>query len=159
MESYDMGLGLQGITGPFIGASECYIASVEQRFGFILPPQYREFLRKIGASVFSEDVGFRPIEPSPWAVNGIESFDGFYGMSELVHTDLLRINDELRSILPIAAIAIGNDPGANLILLNPGGEVYFYDRETGRQYLSARDFGRFLHSFEKRSMPFRPSQL
>ena len=152
MELINVKFGLQGITGKFVGASDSYIVELEQQFGFTLPRSYREFLQKFGASLFTEDVGFRPIEPSPWAVNGMESFDGFYGMSHDPRFDLQRVNTRLRGVVAEMMTVIGHDPGSNLLLLSASGEVYFYDRETGKQYLCARDFGSFLSSFEKRSM-------
>lgn len=139
--------GLQGITGKFIGASEAYIAELEQQSGFTLPLQYKDFLRNYGASIFMDAVEFQPLIPSPWAVNGAESFDGFYGMSERTNCDVLGVNRRLRNDLPADTIAIGNDPGANLILLSKSGEVLFFDRDSAKCFLCAKDFAGFLDSF------------
>ncbi len=143
-------LGLRGITSRFVGASDEYIAGLEGQAGFRLPDCYKGFIRDVGASLFSEDSGFRPLVPSPWAVNGVESFDVFYGMSEKLAVDLRRVNSRLQGVIGTGRIAIGHDPGSNLILLDASGAVYFFDRETGQEFLCAKDFASFLASFEPR---------
>ena len=67
-------LGLQGLTGHFLGATDDEITEFESQIGFTLPKGYRSFLKRFGASLFTENVGFKALEPSPWAVDGIESF-------------------------------------------------------------------------------------
>jgi hypothetical protein len=143
-------LGLQGITGRFIGADKAYVIKLEEQAGFRLPDSYSEFITKYGASLFADVVGFRSEAPSPWAVDGVEAFDVFYGMSERPHLDILRVNIRLHDVIPHGLIAIAHDPGSNLILLDDSGEIYFVDRETGERFLCARDFGSFLNSFEAR---------
>jgi hypothetical protein len=142
-------LGLQGKFGDFVPAVDEDIAAVEEGLRVKLPDEYKVFLKRYGASLFGADVGFRSNEPSPWAVNGVESFDLFYGVSDDPGFDLRQINERLRGDIPVGAIAIGHDPGSNLILLSDG-EVLFFDKETGSTYRIAQSFGKFLSSFELR---------
>jgi hypothetical protein len=141
-------LGLQGLTGRFVGAGEKYLVELERECSFSLPTDYKDFLKRYGASLFVQEVGFRPLVASPWAVDEVESFDVFYGVSDKPEFDLLRSNIRLRNVIPGRAIAIGYDPGSNLILLNADGTVCFFDRETGRLSLCATDFRSFLDSFQ-----------
>ena|SRR5690348_3534175 len=141
-------LGLEGLTGTFIGATDEYIANTERQISFRLPDDYRDFLKRYGASLFNEDFGFRPKEPSPWASGGIETIDIFYGMSARSASDLLQVNVRLRNVIGDRSIAIGHDPGSNLVLLDDSGAVFFFDRETGRRFLAAPNFQEFLDSFE-----------
>ncbi len=143
-------LGLQGITGGFVGADDEYIVTLESLAGFRLPDGYREFLKKRGASLFSEDMAFRPLVPSPWAVNGMESFDLFYGMSEDPGFDVSRVNIRLQGAIPERTIAIGHDPGSNHVVLDASGAIYFFDRDSARVFLCAKSFEEFLASFGPR---------
>ena len=142
-------LGLQRVFGEFAPASDGDIAATEADLQVKLPYDYRIFLKHYGASLFGADVGFRSREASPWAVNGVESFDLFYGVADDSDFDLRQINERLRGDIPAGTIAIGHDPGANLILLS-GSDVLFFDRETGKTYEIAESFGAFLRSFELR---------
>ena len=143
-------LGLQGVTGQFIGADDRYLVELETVAGFGLPDRYKEFLARYGASLFHEDVVFLPIVLSPWAVDGMESLDVFYGASETPQFDVRRVNTRLRGVLPPGTIAIAHDSGSNLVVLDSHGEIHFMDRDTGRLSLCARDFDSFLASFRVR---------
>lgn len=142
-------LSLQGVSGPFVGATAEYIADLERLCGFHLPDDYKEFIQRYGASLFAEQCTFRSLTPSPWSVDGMEAFDVFYGMAEQPHADLIRSYIRLRNTIPPKTIAIGHDPGSNLILLDADGAVQFFDRESGQRYLCAKDFGEFLNAFER----------
>jgi len=141
--------GLQGVGGKFLGASDDYIAELENQFGFRLPDDYKLFIQTYGAAQFGEYCGYRPLQPSPWAANGVQTVDIFYGMSQNAGFDLRRVNMRLADLIVGNRIAIGHDAGSNLLLLDKDGEVYFFDHETGTTYLCARDFDHFLDSFEK----------
>src|ERR1700683_2635640 len=106
MKQHLEALGLQGVTGQFLGASSEYVLQLEKQAGFRLPDDYRDFIELYGASLFTADVGFRALVASPWAVNGIESFDVFYGMSDNVRFDLQRINIRLGEIIAVRSIAL-----------------------------------------------------
>jgi hypothetical protein len=142
-------LSLQGLSGQFVKATGEYIADLERLCGFHLSSVYKEFIQRYGASLFGEQCGFRSLTPSPWSVGGMESFDVFYGMAEKPQFDLVRNNTRLRNTIPPKTIAIGHDPGSNLILLDADGAVQFFDRESGQQYLCSKDFGAFLNAFER----------
>jgi len=141
--------GLQGVTGKFEGASDAYIAEIEAQCGFALPNDYKMFAQSYGASLFGEYCGYRPLEPSPWAANALQTVDVFYGMSENAGFDLRKVNARLANLIVGSRIVVGQDAGANLLLLDRDGGVYFYDHETGRTYLCAIDFDHFIDSFEK----------
>ena len=144
-------LGLQGATSESQGVSEKQILDSEKNLKIRFPDGYKKFLRECGASFFTEDVVFTPIEPSPWAVDGNECFDGFYGISTDPGFDLCRINARLKNTIPNGTIAIGHDSGSNLILLSSdSGQVLFLDKDTGRTYLVAGNFENFLESFHRR---------
>lgn len=143
--------GLQGVKGGFEGASEAQINETEKSIKSSLPEEYRKFLREFGASLFTDDVVFTPIEPSPWAVGGDECFDAFYGISADPGFDLCRVNARLKGNLPNETIAIGHDSGSNLILLSLAThQILFLDKETGKTYVIAADFENFLKSFHHR---------
>jgi hypothetical protein len=144
-------LGLEAADGITHGVSEQEIAHVEQLLQMRLPNEYREFLRKFGASRFTEDVVFSPMEPSSWAVDGDECFDLFYGITKNPHANIVNINQRLKKKLSVGSIAIGHDSGLNLILLRPEtNEVRFLERDTGRTYLIANSFNEFLRRFHVR---------
>jgi hypothetical protein len=143
-------LGLEGLTGRFVGATAEYIADLERQCGFQVPHEYREFLQKYGCSLFVEDCVYRPASATPWSVNGVQSIDLFYGMAEKPEFDLLRSNVRLLGDIPATTIVIGYDSGSSHILLDSCGAVYFLDGETGKMYLCAKEFGEFLNSFEIR---------
>lgn len=144
-------LGLQGVNGEFQGANEARLNEAEQQLGVHFPKDYRDFLRQHGVSLFAQDVVFTPIEPSPWAMEGDECFDIFYGVSDDAGFDLAHINIRLRGDIPQNAIAIGHDSGSNLILLDlETDQIRFFDKDTGKTYLIASNFGAFLKSFHVR---------
>jgi SMI1-KNR4 cell-wall len=144
-------LGLQGVTGECVMASLDDIAGIERELNVQLSADYKDFLLTCGASLFTKDVAFLPIQPSPWAVDGVECFDVFYGVSQDAGLDLRRINIRLKNQLPKETVAIGHDSGSNLILLAwKTNEILFLDKETGKTYLVARSFYRFLESFRLR---------
>jgi len=94
---------------------------------------------------------FSSIEPSPWSVDQNECFDLFYGCSPDPGFDLCRINTRLKGDIPEGTIAIGHDPGSNLILLAWNtNQVLFFDKETGKTFLIAANFDNFLNSFHRR---------
>lgn len=107
------------------------------------------FVKSYGAALFGEYCGYRPLIPSPWAANGVQTLDVFYGMSENAGFDLRRVNARLADLIVGNRIVIGQDAGANLFLLDQDGGVFFYDNETAQTYLCAADFDHFLDSFEK----------
>jgi hypothetical protein len=144
-------LGLQGVKGDFQGASIADMAEAERSLNLRLPDDYRNFLQEFGASLFTEDVVFTPLEPSPWSVGRNECFDVFYGISADSGFDLCRVNSRLKGNIPVGTIAIGHDSGSNLILLSLGAnEIRFFDKETGATFLIAVGFTDFLNSFHLR---------
>lgn len=144
-------LGLQGIKGNFERAGEAQILETEMKLKLRLPEEYKKFLREFGASLFTQDVIFTPKEPSPWAVDGNERFDIFYGVSTDPGFDLCRVNTRLKGDIPAQTIAIGHDPGSNLILLSlDTNQVRFFDKESGMTFLIAANFQDFLKSFHRR---------
>jgi hypothetical protein len=148
-------LGLQGLSGQFASATGSEVAELEAQIGFKLPESYKEFLKEFGASLFTESVGFRSVEPSPWAVDGVESFDVFYGMSKIPSSDVRSVNRRLLNGIPSRTIAIGHDAGSNLILLSATGDICFFDRDSGRTFRSAKDFDAFINSFMARQPTMR----
>lgn len=144
-------LGLQGVAGELNGASESQIIKSEAKLKIRLPDDYKEFLRKFGPSLFTEEVVFTPIEPSPWAIDGDECFDVFYGISTDSGFDVAQINNRLKGEIPDGTIAIGHDSGSNKILLFlDTNQVRFLDKETGVTFLIAHNFGDFLKTFHRR---------
>jgi SMI1-KNR4 cell-wall len=144
-------LGLQGVKGPFQGASMADIVEAEKKLNLRLPDDYRRFLQEFGASLFTEDVVFTPIEPSPWTVDGNECFDVFYGISVDPGFDLCRANNRLKGDIPVGTIAVGYDSGSNQVLLSVDtNQIRFFDKETGRTFLIAASFTDFLKSFHRR---------
>lgn len=141
-------LGLTGITGRFVGASDDYISRLETAIGFSLPTNYVHFLRRYGASFFEKNVCFSSLDPSPWAEAGKEGFDAFYGASEQPQFDLIEVRGELIGEISFGALAIGYDAFANQIVLKKDGSVWFFDRERGKEHLCSKDFQSFLDSFE-----------
>jgi len=99
-------LGLQGVKGDFEPASDAQIIETETNLKLRLPGEYKKFLREFGASLFTEDVVFTPKEPSPWAVDGNECFDVFYGVSADPGFDLCLVNTRLKGDIPTQTIAI-----------------------------------------------------
>ena len=75
--------------------------------------------------------------------------DVFYGMSENTGLNLRRVNARLADLIVGNRIVIGHEAGANLLLLDRDGGVFFYDHETGRTYLCATEFDHFIDSFDK----------
>jgi hypothetical protein len=141
-------LGLEGFTGEFARADDNYIADVETLACFHLPKDYKEFLRNYGASFFAQEyVAFCPLELSPWAVNGLEIIVGFYGKCEDDEKDIKQVYISLRDDIPNGTIAIGDDAGRKLFLLNDRGEIYCFDQDTAKIYLCARDFASFVATF------------
>jgi hypothetical protein len=151
MNSHLENLGLQGASGQFVRATDGQIGELEKQIGFTLSESYKTFLKHFGASLFAENAGFRALENSPWAVNGVESFDVFYGISEIPAFDVLSVNRRLRNSIPGQTIAIGHDPGSNLVLLSATGEVLFFDRDSGRTFRTATNFDSFVESFVARN--------
>ena len=144
-------LGLQGVTGEFDGATATQIAESEVILNSKFPDDYKSFLREFGASLFTEDVVFEPIEPSPWAVDGNECFDVFYGITKDSGFDICQINSRLKGEIPNGTIAIGHDSGSNkIILCLVTNRVLFFDKDTGATFLVANSFGDFLEAFRRR---------
>jgi hypothetical protein len=143
-------LGLRGVNGEFKGASLSQIAETEKNLNLALPDDYRRFLQEFGVALFAEEVAIKPIEPSPWSVDGKECFDIFYGVSADPAFDLCRINTRLKGDIPIGTIAIGHDSGSNLVLLSlVDNQIRFFDKETGKTFLIATSFTDFLNSFQR----------
>lgn len=149
MEDKLINFGLQGVTGNFVGASDAYIAEFETQCGFSLPHDYKAFAKSYGAALFGEYCGYRPLQPSPWAANGFQTVDVFYGKSDNAGFDLQRVNTRLADLIVGNRIVIGHDGGSNLLLLDRDGGVVFYDKNTGQTYLCATSFNNFIDSFEK----------
>jgi hypothetical protein len=144
-------LGLQGVTGEFEKASESDIAKLESQIGATLPREYREFLGLCGPCLFENDVVFDSVQHSPWTSDGAEMLDVLYGVSSDPGFDVGSVNTRLKNDLPKQVIAVGHDPGSNLILMSiENGDVQFLDKDTGKTYLIAQNFGAFLQSFRLR---------
>lgn len=112
----------------------------------MFPPAHRDFLLNPGASCFYDTVVFQPEEPSPWADQGCQSFDWFYGPSDGAAHDLVAANRRLTDVIPLGAFAIGHDPGGNQVVLDSIGGVRFLDVESG-PIVWPRSFEEFLQSF------------
>ena len=82
-------LGLQSITETTQRPGKDEIQKIESEFGAKLPRDYVEFLSTEGASLFTEDVVYKPLAPSPWAEDGFQQFDLFYGVSDDPGFDVL----------------------------------------------------------------------
>jgi hypothetical protein len=156
MNSHLEHLGLQGMSGHFVTATDAQVAELEKQTGFTLSESYKTFLKRFGASVFTENAGFRALETSPWAVDGVESFEVFYGISETPASDVRSVNRWLRNSIPSQTIAIGHDPGSSLILLSDTGEVLFFERDSGRTFRIAANFDGFVDSFIARHPTYGP---
>jgi cell wall assembly regulator SMI1 len=148
-------LGLRRLSGALETDSEM-VADFERSFGKRLPDDYVAFLCKIGASTFHEEVGYVPIEKSPWAQrDDLQVIDGFYGFSQKAGHDLRKQNAHRDEAIPGGWIVIGHDPGANSILLSTDdesfGQVAFFDRDSAKTFLIARSFTDFLNSFRKKA--------
>jgi hypothetical protein len=143
-------LGLTRISESPLPAEE-RVRAVETSLGFPFSGEYKHFLRSYGASLFTEDVGFEPVQASPWTSEGLNTLDVLYGISTDIGFDISHVNERLKGDIPADSIAVGHDPGSNLLLLNRQGEVLFFDKETGQVYLCAHSFSAFLESFRLRS--------
>jgi len=149
-------LGLRGIGGSFVGATDQDFGKLEQYCRYQLPEDYKAFLKSYGASLFTKDVVFKLIEPSPWANDGVQSLAVLYGISSKPGFDLINQDVQLDADLPEGMIAIGHDEGGSHILMRlADGHIFFCDKETRKTYLIAETFTAFLDSFYKLEQDFR----
>ena len=118
--------------------SEERLKELERRIDLQIPDSYKEFLRIYGASVFEEEVVFPCSEPSIWYRNGKGSFTLLYGFLDDDAYDVLLVLVESKRDLPdfpSNMLPIGEDPAQNLLLLLlPKGQIYFYERESGKTH-------------------------
>lgn len=144
-------LGLQTIRGQQPGADSSYIAQLEEIRGRALPEGYIQLLKAFGPSLFRENVGVRALQPSPWAVEGIEVIEAFEGQSSEFGFDVLRQSERLFQSdddFPDETLVIGTDACGNRFLLAADDAVWFFDHDTGRRYLCAEDFDSFLAALQ-----------
>ena len=143
--------GLRGVYHPMGADDPARLEEFEKTLGRPLPEDYREFLLHLAPSMFSRNVEFRPLEPSPWrGSDGLNMLEVFYGPDKKDGYDVIR-RYETADGIPEGMISISFDPGASKILLaldEPAGRVYFQDKDTGKVYLCANTFTDFINSME-----------
>jgi len=126
-------LGVE-LSGKPAKSPEQQIAAVESLIGRPLPESYRQMLLTFKtAFYFTENVGFTPIEPSPWAgEDGTLDIVEFYGPKR-GDSGLAKAVKTFREQMPEAVIPIADSSGGNQICLGIEGEVqgkvFFWDHE------------------------------
>ena len=138
--------------------ADCSALSLIERFQLKVPVDYQEFLRSFPLTgVFDKKVVFSGIETSPWAANGNEVLEVFYGCCTNKNNDLMKVREQYLTQVPAYFLVIGQVTGANLICLDmrPAsfGYVYLWDHEhLGSDlesfYLVAKSFTSFIESLQ-----------
>jgi hypothetical protein len=142
--------GLHGIHRPMGADNPDRLVEFEKILGTSLPDDYRDFLLHLAPSAFDYDVKLRPLVASPWATNGLNRLQAFYGFDSNSAYDIISSYETIEGV-PEGMIPISFDGGSNNILLalsEPAGRIYFQDKDTGNVYLCAHTFTDFLNRFE-----------
>ena len=99
----------------------------EEKYGVILPHEYRSFLSQYNGGY-----------PEPDCFNFVGSDDGssvdkFLGLGVGEHSNLDDYTSSYKERIPIDFLPIAHDPGGNLIIIGISGEfqnkIYFWDHE------------------------------
>jgi hypothetical protein len=140
--------------------SETTLAEYENKWGCILPSDYRKFLLRFNGG-YPEPDAFR------FRNNSTRSLvDRFLGIHDREHSNLLKYLNTYTIRLPKNLFPVAHDPGGNLICLSVKGEttgkVYFWDHENeadeGEEpdyrnvYLIADTFDEFLAGLQDESI-------
>jgi hypothetical protein len=114
-------------------ANEDDIRSLEQKVGYSLPDDYRQFLLQYNGGVPKPEC-FEFITSSGEEDSLVRVFYSLNGNDP--YYDLLSTVFETEGDIPESCLPIGEDPFGNLILLelsgNYRGQVYFWDHESER---------------------------
>lgn len=154
------------ITSKYSQRSEQQVVKIEQKYGFSLPLDYRQFLINYGTLNFAEDIVFLPIEKLPdSSEDGYESIINFYGL-ENDHNDLKRLIERYNGRIPEDIIPIAECPGGNQLCISMNndfrGKIYFWDHEKEKAqinsledlwkniYLISNSFNELIMSFKIR---------
>jgi hypothetical protein len=130
-----MGTQILDELGPL---AEAELNAAEQALGVRLPADYRRFMRSHNGGrpdPDSFDIHWRP-EQAPSAAAGRRALlSWFFSIYEQREENLLVANQvDFRGRLPAGTLAIGRDPGGNLLLLRTAGprsgELLYWLRET-----------------------------
>lgn len=154
----ELGIDLSGKPAK---APEREIELVEALVGEPLPKSYREMLLTFKTAVFfDKEIGYKPLEPSPWASDdGIQDIVLFYGPKG-GKFGLAKAIKTFRDRLPNVVIPVAGASGGNQICLGVKGEVrekvFFWDHEGGEGdkqghknlYLIAESFDSFVELLE-----------
>lgn len=127
--------GIVPIGDSFLPVADAELKAIEADLGNPLPAEYRAFLKKYGASAFSEYVGFQPMKPLPHTLSstGKGLFSCFYGAANERHNSLARKIKTFRGRMPDTIFPIGHDSGNQICLGINGeekGKVYYWDHHN-----------------------------
>jgi hypothetical protein len=134
-------------------ASEIEVAQFEKNIGMQLPKSYRAYLLSSNGGQPCSEVGFKVGNGSEYVMLGC-----LYGLcKDESGVDLDAVYEELKDDLSTGFLAIGEDPGGNLLLLSTQDEdsdaILFWDkigflakRLSKRQFRIASDIEEFLTS-------------
>jgi hypothetical protein len=142
------------LTGHLAPPSEEAISAFEAKYSYALPPDYRAFLTKFNGGKPRPSAFLTASDGSPYTDSLVHSLFPL----DPKHPNNLEMNVGLmRGRLPAGLLAIGEDPGGNLICIGAQagpdyGHVFFWDheRELSHRHLAvvkiAESFSTFMAS-------------
>jgi hypothetical protein len=125
--------GVAPIEGMCIPISDSEVSELEEAIDHQLPPSYRAFLQKFGASIFNEFIEFTPMENLSRKISrdGKGIINLLYGAKGHSPYDLISTYDTYKDRMPSGFLSIGdNGIGDQIAMKMDDGTIYYWDHHN-----------------------------